>query len=273
MCGAVACWSSLLSHLSQPCVSRHVSCHWDVSQAPSVSAPTVRLSWAVVGNNVRSRDRMITCPPSVVWDRHRDKVKSNFIFLLLSDWQGLWDWKFVWSWEYLISTPRWNLRVVTASWITAEFVKIWTKSNKGCGSVCRSHLHPFNFKKQEEIFLSKINQSVKAGQDRMFTREAWKSTACPLPDWMKLKYFLYWLTGWSLHTFNRQLQQLLDNNNSSSSSSTSYLDQIMSIMADNILSFNLICKIDLNPEILGCVDSPLIIHLLPSNKNFFGWIR
>ena len=216
---------------------------------------------------------MITCPPLVVWDRHRDKVKSNFSFLLLSDWQGLWDWKFVWSWEYLISTPRWNLRVVTASWITAEFVKIWTKSNKGCGSVCRSHLHPFNFKKQEEIFLSKINQSVKAGQDRVFTREAWKSTVCPLPDWMKLKYFLYWLTGWSLHTFNRQLQQLLDNNNSSSSSSTSYLDQIMSIMADNILSFNLIYKIDLNPEILGCVDSPLIIHLLPSNKNFFGWIR
>ena len=192
MCGAVACWSSLLSHLSQPCVSRHVSCHWDVSQAPSVSAPTVRLSWAVVGNNVRSRDRMITCPPSVVWDRHRDKVKSNFIFLLLSDWQGLWDWKFVWSWEYLISTPRWNLRVVTASWITAEFVKIWTKSNKGCGSVCRSHLHPFNFKKQEEDIFIRTQSISERRQTQDSRSESPQSTVCQT-GWSYNISFIDWL--------------------------------------------------------------------------------
>ena len=77
------CWSS---HLSQPSVSRHVSCHWDVSQAPSVNIASscdhtnsVRINWAVIGNNVRSGDRMITSLPSVVWDARREgKIKFHF---------------------------------------------------------------------------------------------------------------------------------------------------------------------------------------------------
>ena len=219
---------------------------------------------------------MITSLPSVVWDARREgKIKFHFSpFMWLARPVRLKIWLILGIFQFDINS---SLKSPSRNWITPEFVKKSELNLTKAVGVYADHIfiHSILRNKSRYFYPKSINQ-WRQGQGRtyiLFTRQVWKSTVCPLPDWMKLKYFLYWLTRWSLRTFNRQLQQLLDNNNNSSSSSTSYLDQIMSIMADNILTFNLICKIDLNPEILRCVDSPLIIHLLPSNKNFFGWIR
>ena len=122
---------------------------------------------------------------------------------------------------------------------------------------------------KRRIFLSELNQSVRGGRPRTAGLKVHSLLPARLDEVIIFPLLIDSMII-AHNTANRQIQQLSDNNNNSSSSSTSYLDQIMSITAVDILSSNLICKIDLNPEILRCVDSPLIIHLLPSNKNFFG---
>ena len=139
-----------------------------------------------------------------------------------------------------------SLKSLSRNWIrSSEFVKFKLNLTKAVGgSVCRSHLHPFNFKKQEErrggLFLSKINQSVEVGHCGCCLQgsfESPQSTTLQSARLTEVEIFPLLIDSAGSTDHCTPAQPTVSSSNYRTTTTTaaavmSYLDQIMSIRAE-----------------------------------------